>query len=68
MTGFCDSACTNCSFSRDPTQCIGCNQFFIKGSDQKCSQCFTGFKLMTVNGLSICQKCPIEFQVCTPGQ
>jgi hypothetical protein len=68
LTGFCDSACLNCSFSRDPVQCIGCNEFFIKGSDQKCSQCYTGFKLAAVGGVRYCQKCPIEFQTCTPGQ
>jgi hypothetical protein len=68
ITGACDSSCSNCSFSNDPTKCIGCNSFFIRGSDLKCSQCFTGFALATVNGVSTCQKCSIEYQNCNPGQ
>lgn len=68
ITGRCDSTCSNCSFSDDPTACIGCNSFFIMGSDSKCSQCYTGFQLVSNNGIDTCLKCQIEFQNCNPGQ
>lgn len=68
ISGVCDSSCSNCSFSNDPTMCIGCNSFFIMGSDSKCSQCYTGFELVTTNSVETCLKCPIEYQNCNPGQ
>lgn len=59
ITGHCDSTCSNCSFSDDPTGCIGCNSFFIQGSDSRCSQCYTGFQLVSNNGIDSCLKCQI---------
>lgn len=68
ISGTCDSSCSNCSYSSDPTQCIGCNAFFITGSDNKCSQCYPGFALSLLSSVQVCLKCPIEFQNCNPGQ
>jgi hypothetical protein len=68
ISGTCDSSCSKCAFSNDPTKCIGCNSFFIMGSDSKCSQCYTGFELVTTNSVQSCRKCAIEYQNCNPGQ
>ena len=68
LTGQCDSTCSTCEFSNEPIRCIDCNSFLTKGSDSRCSQCRTGFRLQTTGGVNSCEKCPIEFDVCSPGR
>lgn len=69
LTGSCDPSCSSCSFSNDPTSCVSCKQFLDKGAGGRCNQCTAGFNLSTANTSNIyCQKCPIEYLSCNPGQ
>lgn len=68
ISGFCDASCSSCSYTTDPTACLGCNYFLKQISDGSCSECPLGFKFTTASGYSFCQKCPIQYQSCTTAQ
>ena len=54
ITGQCHASCSSCSYSSQPTACLGCNYFLKQISDGSCSQCPPGFKLVTSNSLTYC--------------
>jgi hypothetical protein len=68
ISGLCHASCSSCSYSIDPTACLGCNYFLKQISDGSCSECPAGFKFTTASGYSFCQKCPIQYQSCSATQ